>query len=64
MSVAALPGHDAAISGDTLTTISLNQDWRAIIAGALQEYWDTRATDTTTLDNLDLFMTFLNDLYD
>lgn len=64
MSVAALPAHDAAISGDTLTTISLNQEWRAIISGALEEYWQTRNTDNLTLDNLDLLSAFMNDLYD
>jgi hypothetical protein len=64
MSVGALPAHDAAIVGDTLTTISLNQEWRAIIAGALEEYWQTRETDATTLDNLDFLSAFMLDLYD
>lgn len=60
----ALPAHDAAIVGDTLTTISLNMEWRAIVAGALNQYWETNKTDATTLDNLDLLMSFFNDLYD
>lgn len=64
MSVAALPSHDGAISGDTLSTISLNQEWRAIITGALEEYWQTRKVDTLTLDNLDLLNAFYIDLYD
>jgi hypothetical protein len=64
MSVAPLPAHDAILAGDTLTTISLNMDWRAIIAGALNQYWATNQDDTTTLDNLDLLMSFFNDLYD
>lgn len=64
MEAAALPAHDAAILGDTLTTISLNQEWRAIITGALEQYWMTTATDDTTLDNQDLLSAFYSDLYD
>ena len=64
MGAAALPAHDAAIVGDTLTTISLNQEWRAIIGGALTAYWETNQEDTITIDNLDLLMSFIEDLYD
>lgn len=64
MSVAALPAHDGAISGDTITTVSLNQAWRSIITGALEEYWQTRLTDNQTLDNLDFLNAFYIDLYD
>jgi len=64
LELAPLPAHDAILPGDTLTTIALNMDWRAIIAGALNQYWATNQDDTTTLDNLDLLMSFFNDLYD
>jgi hypothetical protein len=64
MEAAALPAHDAAIAGDTLTTISLNQEWRAIVGGALTQYWATNQEDSITIDNLDLLMSFINDLYD
>lgn len=64
LEVAALPAHDAVLAGDTLTTIQLNMDWRAIIVGALNQYWATNQEDSTTLDNLDLLMSFFNDIYD
>lgn len=64
MELAALPAHDAALTGDTLTTISLNQEWRAIVVGALEAYWETNQEDTVTIDNLDLLMSFYEDLYD
>ena len=64
LSLAALPAHDAAITGDTLTTISLNQEWRAILTGALEQYWNQGESDTISIDNYDLLMAFYNDLYD
>jgi hypothetical protein len=64
LELAPLPAHDAILPGDTLTIIALNMDWRAIIAGALNQYWQTNEVDATTLDNLDKLMVFFNDLYD
>jgi hypothetical protein len=64
MTLAALPAHDAAIAGDTITTLSLNQEWRAMVTGALEEYWQTSKTDDLTADNLDLWNAFYIDLYD
>lgn len=63
MELASLPAHDAAIAGDTLTTLTLNQEWRAIVVGALEAYWATNQEDTVTIDNLDLLMSFYDDLY-
>jgi hypothetical protein len=64
MSVSPLPAHDALLAGDTLTTIQLNMEWRAIINGALAQYWASNQEDAITIDNLDLLMSFFNDLYD
>ena len=63
MSASPLPAHDAPVGTGPLTSIVLNQEWRAIITGALESYWATYPDSLTTIDNLDKFNEFLNDLY-
>jgi hypothetical protein len=61
--LSALPAHDAVLAGDSLTTVSLNFEWRKIISSAIEGYLATSAKDETTLDNQDLLSQFLIDLY-
>jgi len=57
------PAHNEILAGDTLTTISLNREWRKIIASAIEEHLFHRAKDELTLDNQDLLMELYQDLY-
>jgi hypothetical protein len=57
-----LPVHNEALSGDELTTIQFNHEWRRIVASALSYYFRDFETDLG-LDNEDLFNGVLVDLY-
>jgi hypothetical protein len=59
-----LDAHDAVIAGDTLTTITLNSQWRMMLAGAINSYLANYATDDLTLENQQLLGVFFLDLYD
>lgn len=56
------PAHNAVLSGDTLTTLTLNREWRKIISSAIEGYFNP-AWDDLTLDNQDLLSALLEDLY-
>jgi hypothetical protein len=62
--LSALPAHDAALTGDTLTSLTLNFEWRKIISSAIEGYLANRGEDETTLDNQDFLSALLIDLYD
>lgn len=57
-----MPAHNIASAGDSLTTLSLNHEWREIIASALQFYFHQGYTDLA-LDNDELLTHVLDDLY-
>lgn len=62
LQILALPDHNEALAGDTLTTISFNYQWREIVASALQFYFN-HDESALGLDNEDLLNNVLNDLY-
>ena len=64
LSLLTLPAHDAALTGDTLKSISMNREWRKFIVGSIESYLANRASDDLTLDNQELLIAFMNDLYD
>jgi len=57
-----LPDHNLVLAGDQLTTLSLNFEWRKLIASALEFYFSHGETGLA-LDNDDLFNNLLIDLY-
>jgi hypothetical protein len=59
-----LPAHDTVLSGDSLTTVSLNRVWREFIVGAIEAYLANPKKDELTLDNQDLLSQFYNDVQD
>ena len=62
LSTLVLPIHNAAIAGDTLTSINFNFKWRKLVASALYYYFQHLET-TLGLDNEDLLDDLLIDLY-
>lgn len=63
MNQTALPFSDDVISGDIQTSVSLNYEWRKIIASALEAYY-FQGQGNTGFDNEDKLSDFLIDLYD
>ena len=59
-----MPFSNEALSGDTLTTISLNYRWRELIVNAMEFYYLDRDESTIELDNQDKLTDFFLDLYD
>lgn len=57
-----MPAHNAALAGDTLTTLALNYQWRRIIAIALQ-FWFTHGDEGLAATNEDYFEALIQDLY-
>lgn len=57
-----LPIHNEALSGDELTTIQLNHEWRRIVTSALFYYFK-HGTSELALDNEDLLDDVLEDIY-
>lgn len=51
------------MSGDTLTTITVNYRWRSLIAAATEFYYRDYFQTEDELDNQDAFSAFLEDLY-
>ena len=63
---AGLPGHDEELSGDILTTLIINFEWRRLISDALQSYADSiiRNLDDALVDDYrNKFQALINDLY-
>jgi hypothetical protein len=61
-----LPDHDEALSGDILTTLNINFEWRRLISDALQSYADSiiRNLDDSLVDDFrNQFQALINDLY-
>jgi len=63
LSLLTLPEHDAVLAGDTITTLSINREWRKIIGAAILDYFENGNDDSLTLDNWDLLNALLFDLY-
>lgn len=62
LNLAPLPPHDEVLSPDTLGTLSLNFEWRKIIVPAILAYYALDDSEIS-LDNYDLLMALLEDLY-
>ena len=61
-----MPDHDEALSGDILTTLNINFEWRRLISDALQSYADSiiRNLDDSLVDDFrNKFQALLSDLY-
>lgn len=61
-----MPYHDELLSGDDLTTLVLNFEWRRLIADALQSYLDRDAnqlTDTEYDDAKERIYLLIHDIY-
>ena len=59
-----LPAHDAILTGDTLTSLSINREWRKLISNAIEAYLSHNKSDELTLDNEDLLSDLFLDFYD
>jgi hypothetical protein len=57
-----LPAHDDLLTGDTLTSVTVNYRWRGLIVGVLENYLRQDNGDTS-LDNQDLLSAFFEDFY-
>jgi len=51
-----LPDHDAPIAGDTLTTLTLNYQWRRIIVDAIDRHLEYAFEDAIDPDKIDAIM--------
>lgn len=58
-----MPAHNEALAGDTLTVLTINYQWRKIIAAAIDGYLNQSARDEQSLDNIDMLYQFYEDLY-
>jgi len=61
-----LPDHDAILSGDTPTTLTLNYQWRRIIVDAIDRHLEFAFENAVDPDKIDAIMKFralLDDLY-
>lgn len=61
-----MPYHDELLSGDDLTTLVLNFEWRRLVADALQSYLDRDAnqlSDTEYDDAKERIYLLIHDLY-
>jgi hypothetical protein len=54
---------DEALPDDTLTTVTLNYQWRSLIAAALEHYYRWPDGSELSLDNQDKLAQFYEDLY-
>ena len=63
LSLLTLGPHNELLSGDELTTVQLNRDWRRLVTAALYYYWRHK-TDELSLDNEDMLDDLLADIYD
>lgn len=62
----SLPTHNEPIGSDTLTTLTLNYQWRRIVSEALQFYFDYRIeqlSDAEIDDTRNQFSVLIHDLY-
>ena len=64
LNLAPLPEHDASLSGDTLGLVSINAEWRKIIAPAIEAYYRIDLNSETSLDNYELLLALFEDFYD
>jgi len=63
---AGLPDHDEALSGDILTSLFINYQWRRLMSDALQSYADSLIAsldDSLVDDYRNKFQALLSDLY-
>lgn len=58
-----MPAHNAALAGDTLTSLTINYQWRKFIAAAIDAYLNQSADDEQSLDNFDMLYSFYDDFY-
>lgn len=60
-----LSDHDELGAGaDELKSVTLNSQWRMMLAGAINSYLATNNKDAQTLDNMQKLGAFFLDLYD